>query len=82
MKLGDVVRDRITGLKGVAIARTEWIYGCTRYAVQPQELDDKGLPKEAQWLDEDQLEVMPEAERVSFPVRRAGGPPPGGKETG
>ncbi len=57
MKLGTRVRDSITGLEGVAIARTEWLYGCVRIGVQPTELRD-GKPAEQVWFDEAQLEPI------------------------
>ena len=57
IKLGQKVRDSITGMKGTAIARTEFLYGCVRIAVQPTELKD-GAPVESVYIDEPQLEVV------------------------
>lgn len=37
MQLGDRVRDSISRLSGVVIGRTEWLYGCVRLTVQPEE---------------------------------------------
>jgi hypothetical protein len=54
IKLGTRVRDTITGFEGIAVARTVWLYGCSRIAVQSSELHD-GKPIEAQWIDEEQL---------------------------
>lgn len=54
IKLGTRVRDTITGFEGVAVARTVWLYGCSRIAVQSPELHE-GKPIEAQWFDEGQL---------------------------
>jgi hypothetical protein len=73
LKLGDHVKDRITGFGGIAIARTDWLYGCTRYGVQSEELDKDGTPVEVQWFDEQSL-----CKRS----KRPGGPCPGTKETG
>jgi hypothetical protein len=54
--LGSAVRDKITGLEGVATAVTVWLTGCTRYAVQPRKLEKNKL-QEAVWFDQDQLTV-------------------------
>jgi hypothetical protein len=73
MKLGSRAKDRITGFSGIVVARTDWLYGCTRYAVQSEELDKDGAPVEAQWFDEQSL---------CRQSTRPGGPCPGKKETG
>ena len=36
IKLGQEVRDRVTGFKGIATARTTYLQGCDRISVQPQ----------------------------------------------
>lgn len=33
--MGKLVRDKISGLEGIVVARTEWLYGCIRLNVQP-----------------------------------------------
>lgn len=30
VNLGDRVKDQVTGFEGIAIARTEWLFGCPR----------------------------------------------------
>ena len=54
--LGTVVKDAITGFEGVAISRTEYLYGCVRIAVEPQALQE-GRPIEAQYFDEQRLDA-------------------------
>ena len=57
--LGDRVQCRITDFEGVAVARTDWIYGCIRWGVQREQLTDKeGTPTEPQWFDDEQLFVV------------------------
>lgn len=53
--LGDIVRDMISGLKGVAIARSVWMYGCGRIAIEPP-VDKDGKPSEIEWADEQRVE--------------------------
>lgn len=58
IKLGDLVRDRLTGFTGIAIGRTDWLYGCSRIGIEPKELDKEGKPREASWFDEQRVEVV------------------------
>jgi len=57
--LGSKVKDTLTGFSGIATARTEWLYGCARISIEPTELKD-GKPIEAQWFDEQRVEVIKE----------------------
>jgi len=57
VNLGDKVRDQLSGLTGIVVSRTEWMYGCVRCGVQPQELKD-GKPVESTVFDEPQLEIV------------------------
>lgn len=55
LKLGDEVRDTITGFRGVLVSITEWLHGCKRGMVQCRELCE-GKPVECQAFDLAQLE--------------------------
>ncbi len=57
IKLGDKVRDTISGLVGTAVSRTEYLNGCVQYGVQPKfKKDGTELPT---WnIDGEQLEVV------------------------
>lgn len=57
INLGDLVKDRITGLQGIVVARTEWLNGCRRVNVQPRELKD-GKPVECCSFDIEELQVL------------------------
>lgn len=59
MKLGDLVRDEITGFEGIAIAQVNWFDGRTSYYVQPRGLFE-GEPIPAQNLNSTQLTVIQE----------------------
>lgn len=54
IQLGDKVKDPITGCTGVAVSRTQWLYGCTRIGVQARKRKDGTIP-EVEWFDEPQL---------------------------
>jgi len=70
MQLGDVIRDKISGFTGVATSRTEYLNGCIRWAISPQQLHE-GKPIEAGYFDEEQVEVV-DAPKV-LPIRGATG---------
>jgi len=54
MKLGDYVKDKITGFEGVAVARAEYLNGCIFIQVQPVGLKD-GKIIESEWIDEQRI---------------------------
>lgn len=56
-ELGDKVKDRITGMTGIVISRSEHLFGCERYWIEPQELKD-GKPVDGRWFDQDSLELV------------------------
>jgi hypothetical protein len=57
INLGDRVKDRITGLAGIAIGITGWLYGCRRVTIQPEEAKD-GRPADTFTVDEPQLDLV------------------------
>jgi hypothetical protein len=57
VKLGETVRDAISGLEGVSTGRFEYLFGCTRIMVQPRDHKD-GKPAEGAVIDEQQLVVL------------------------
>ncbi len=57
--LGDTVRDRISGMQGIAVGDTKWLYQSgRRITVQPQGIDRDGVPLPNRVFDEEQLEVV------------------------
>ena len=86
IELGDRAKDRISGMEGIVIGETNWLYMCRRLTIQPESLDEKGGPKEAHSFDEAQLILVrkgvvpvPEVvvrEPVAARSRATGGPAP------
>ena len=70
IKLGSRVKDIVTGIEGIAIAKCIYMNGCIRYEVQPQGLE-KNKPIDSLWVDESQLNVKG---KIAFPK----GDDPGG----
>lgn len=59
IKLGNTVKDRITGFKGIATARIEYLNGCIQFCVRPKvEKGNKII--EEQYIDIDELEFINE----------------------
>lgn len=56
-RLGDRVRDRITGLVGIATGRAEYLYGVDQVLVVPALIRD-GVPASGTWFDVGRCEVM------------------------
>lgn len=54
---GQKVRDKVSKFEGTILGIADYWNGCTRYQVQPVVKKD-GEFKEAQWIDEEQLEVI------------------------
>lgn len=62
--LGSVCKDMVTGLEGVAVARTEWLHGCTRISLEQMKPGKDGEVQESQSFDEQRVEVL---EKDRFP---------------
>ena len=72
--LGDKVKDTITGYTGIAVAKTDWLHGCTRITVKSQTLKD-GAPIKSQTFDEPQLKLL-KSKSVKRGRKDTGGPRP------
>ena len=57
IKLGKEVQDIITGFRGIATGKAQYITGCDQYLVQPQSESLAGSDKisESHWIDEGRL---------------------------
>lgn len=75
IKLGDTVKDAISGIEGVATGRFEYLYGCTRIMISPREHKD-GKPVEGAVIDEQQLIVLdvPNMLEITPRTNKPGGP--------
>lgn len=69
--LGSIVRDKITGIKGVLVARCEWQHGCVRLTMQPMGATSNGEPIAPHTTDEQNVEMV---EAIRGASRPSGGP--------
>lgn len=83
VNLGDKVKDSISGFRGIAIAKHEYLHGCTRISVAPK-LGKDGKMGETLAFDEPQLIVI-RPKLAKEGSHKTGGPAihiPGARETG
>ena len=71
IKLGNIVRCMVTGFKGTAIARLEYLNGCIQYGIKPVMDKKTGKIEDAQYIDSQQLEVV--STGISIKPERTGG---------
>lgn len=57
IKLGDEVKDKISGFQGIVTADALFVAGCRRIRVQSQKLHD-GEPVKGHWFDEPNLQMV------------------------
>lgn len=57
IRLGDRVKDKITGFTGIVTATHQFLTGCDRCTVQPEKMVE-GKVVDALWFDTQQLVLM------------------------
>jgi len=68
---GKEVESRVTKLKGVITSRSQNLYGCNRYFIQPPVGADGKVP-DGWWVDEDDITVT--GDGVTARPKSTGGP--------
>lgn len=63
INLGQEVTCKVTGFKGIATAKVEYLNGCVQYCVKPKTKDNT-MP-EGQYIDVQQLEVTGKGIKVN-----------------
>jgi len=71
IKLGQKVKDKVTGFIGIAISKVEYLNGCVQFCVKPK-VDKDGKCLDGEWFDVDQLTVVSDGVFVKKKV--TGGP--------
>ncbi len=68
VELGAVVRDKISGVKGIVVGRAEYLYRSPTVNIGIREMDGDGKPNESVWLNESQCEPVDEPRgKLAFP---------------
>jgi hypothetical protein len=73
IKLGQKVKDKVTGFTGIATSKVEYLNGCVQFCVKPEMVKPGEMP-EGVYLDDMQLEVI--GDGVAIPTEPDGGPMP------
>jgi hypothetical protein len=55
VQLGDKVKDTVSGLEGIAVARSEYLNGCRQIAIEMAA--EKGERK-TEWVDEQRVAIL------------------------
>jgi len=72
IKLGDRVKDTVTGFVGIVTCISDWLNGCRRLTIQPEETRD-GRPLDAFTFDAEQIKLV-KVGAVPGPESEHGGP--------
>lgn len=75
--LGIRARDSITKFEGIIIVRSQHLTNCNQYAILPTELDKDGKRRDAEWFDEQRIEVL-----SATPLQLPGAKPAGAEKPG
>ena len=70
-ELGKEAEANVTKLSGIITARSENLYGCNRYYIQPPAGDDSKIP-DGWWVDEDDVSII--GDGVTAEPKDLGGP--------
>lgn len=72
-ELGVLAESKTMGVKGILIARSQNLYGCDRYCIQPRADNQMKVP-EAWWVDEEDIIVKGKGVTVKKNTVKTGGP--------
>ena len=72
-ELGVVAESKVYGLSGTITARSENLYGCNRYYIQPK-VDKEGKMRDGYWLDEEDILLSPLVQKIEVEKSEKGGP--------
>ncbi len=73
-ELGWKLKDRVSEVEGIAVARDEWLNGCKRYGIQTPGVKEDGSLMPILWVDEEQL--IKKSNGIAVTSKPSGGPRP------
>ncbi len=73
LKLGQKVKDIITGFEGIAVSRVEYLTGCAQIGVTPSVGNDGKIP-DTQYFDHTRLVVLTKESVMESVNQDRGGP--------
>ena len=60
IKLGQKVKDKVTGFMGIAVAKCIYLNGCVQFQIVPRFNPTSGVLYRNLWVDEAQLQIVDE----------------------
>lgn len=75
INLGNMVQDKITGFRGMAVAKHIYLNGCVRYSVVSKELESGKIIDE--YIDETQLVILEKEKEKAKELKKEEKPPGG-----
>lgn len=79
LKLGDLVEDRVTGLKGIATSKTEFLNGCLQVEVVPKMKEGDYAPEKAFGVSIDIQQLKRIGNGLNTPTKKVKKEETGGK---
>lgn len=55
--LGKKAADKVTGLKGTLVSKHVYLYGSSRYGIQPEQIEGRELPK-VKYFEEGRISII------------------------
>lgn len=80
LKLGNRVRDVVTGLEGIAVTKCDYLDGTTQFGIQPPVRPDEGKMPDITYIDIHRLEKVDEGVHVKTSPKAIGFCIPAGKD--
>ena len=71
IKLGDKVKDKVTGFMGIATSKVEYLNGCIQFYVAPKMKPKDNKMPDGNYIDQQQLEVV--GKKVKVKKKDTGG---------
>ena len=71
IKLGDHVRDKVSGFEGIAVAKVKYLNGCLQFGIKSKIGSDGKMP-ESEYVDWQQLERIDKG--IDLRTKQVGGP--------
>jgi len=71
MKLGDKVKDKISGFTGIMTAKVEYLNGCNQIGIAPK-VDKEGKMRSVEYFDD--IQVVLVGKGVNLESKPTGGP--------
>lgn len=72
-KLGDKLKDLVSGMEGIAVSRIEYLNGCIQYGIALNTGKNK-IPEDCRYFDENQLKRV--GAGLNIKKKDTGGPSP------